>query len=184
MGRADDDERLSEVLEWLTDRGFGVIVEEVGEAWECVLVPPQFPGGFVDAGEGATPLEAAEDARRKVAASRGEGITYEVTGRLEGQVGVSASIETEVVRAGGARAGGIPPTEVFGEAPPEVRESLEPMAVEYGWFIGAVTEPDGAIRWFVFDRDRETLLKHGVSLTWDDARLEMIAELYPPSGER
>jgi hypothetical protein len=58
---------------------------------------------------------------------------------------------------------------------------LDEIAGEFGWNIGFAEEPDGSIRWFVFDRDRVTLLKQGLAPTWDDARLAIIEELYPPS---
>jgi len=68
--------------------------------------------------------------------------------------------------------------------PPEVREPLEKIiAMEYGWLIGASIEPDGSVAWIVLDREGKEVLKSGIADTWDDARLAMVEDLYPPSGE-
>ena len=49
------------------------------------------------------------------------------------------------------------------EMPPEIREPLKKVAMEFGWYIGGVEEPAGSIRWFVFDREG-LLLKTDVAV--------------------
>jgi hypothetical protein len=92
---------------------------------------------------------------------------------------LSRTREDEALPLDGTKA--VPP-EV--ELPPDIREPLERLAGDYGWSINFVNEPDGSIHWFVFDRDKGALLKDGNAPTWDDARLAVIEDLYPPSGER
>jgi hypothetical protein len=67
-------------------------------------------------------------------------------------------------------------------APPEVREGVE-RAMEFGWVVGGVREPDGTLRWVITDLKQETILRTGVADTWDDALVELL-DFLPPSGER
>lgn len=67
--------------------------------------------------------------------------------------------------------------------PADVREPLEKIAMEYGWLIGGRNEPDGSKSWVVLDSEGGTVLKSGVADSWDDARIAMIEDLYPPSEE-
>jgi len=47
---------------------------------------------------------------------------------------------------------------------------------------GFTREPDGSFTWGVFSTEGKHL-QHGVSDSWDDARLAMIENVYPPSDE-
>ena len=47
---------------------------------------------------------------------------------------------------------------------------------------GSPREPDGSFSFGVYAANGE-LLQHGVAETWDDARLAMIENVYPPAPE-
>jgi hypothetical protein len=51
-------------------------------------------------------------------------------------------------------------------------------AVEFRW----TQEPDGGYSWALYSPD-QLRLQHGFAATWDDARLAMIENLFPPSSE-
>jgi hypothetical protein len=59
---------------------------------------------------------------------------------------------------------------------------LQKKAFEQGVALGFTPEPDGSYSWGVYAMTGE-LLQHGVADSWDDARLAMIENLYPSSGE-
>jgi hypothetical protein len=60
---------------------------------------------------------------------------------------------------------------------------LQHRAFEHHVKLGFTREPDGSFSFGVYSLEGE-LLQHGVADTWDDARLGMIENLYPPSGEK
>jgi len=64
----------------------------------------------------------------------------------------------------------------------EWREERDRIRTDFGWELTAIAEPDGSFTWLVYSADDE-LLQSGNAPTWDDARLEMIENLYPPSPE-
>jgi hypothetical protein len=62
-------------------------------------------------------------------------------------------------------------------------EQMQKMAFEHRVRFGFTAEPDGSYSWGLFSEDGVPL-QQGVADTWDDARLAMIENLLPPSGER
>jgi hypothetical protein len=70
------------------------------------------------------------------------------------------------------------------DAPVEEWTELRDQAAEFGWFVAATREPDDSYSWAVWDARRGVRLQHGIAPTWDDARLAMIENLHPPSGEK
>jgi hypothetical protein len=68
------------------------------------------------------------------------------------------------------------------DVPAQQWADLQHRAFEHGVRIGFTQEPDRSYSWGVFSSD-DLLLQHGVAETWDDARLAMIENLYPPSSE-
>jgi len=186
MGDHEDRQR-QEIEEWFRERYITIEYVQVGdpavpEEWVALMIPDGNEGGLVEGGGGPTKLAAAQDAQAQYMARHGDNAVVYVK-----------------ITPGGAEASGFPPTEkielpsivhdrALGEltvsaVPAEVREPLEKVALEYGWYIGGVDEPDGSFRWFVIDREGKTLLKTGIADTWDDARLAIIEDLYPPSKE-
>lgn len=182
-----EEQQRREIEEWFRERDITLEYGKVGdpaiiEEWVALMIPVGHESGVVEGGGGPTKLAAARDAQERYTALHGDTAVVRVR-----------------ITPGGAEASGFPPTEkieplsivherALGEptvtaVPSEVREPLEKIAMEYGWYIGGVDEPDGSIRWFVFDREGATLLKSGVAANWDDARLALIEDLYPPSGE-
>jgi hypothetical protein len=195
MPQQDDDQHLREIEEWFREHEITLQCSEiVGDQepveWVALMIRD---GQNVGAGGvGVTKLAAAEDARRRYVLQHGMGREFVESGSLiaGASVGGSAataraeantpSVKIEVPRIDHERTLWEPTVSAI---PSEVREPLEQIAAEYGWYVSGVNEPDGSIRWFVFDRDRDTLFKSGIAKTWDDARLAMIEDLYPPSGE-
>jgi hypothetical protein len=59
---------------------------------------------------------------------------------------------------------------------------LQRKAFEHQATVAFTREPDGSFSYGVYSADGE-LLQHGVADTWDDARLGMIENLYPPGPE-
>jgi hypothetical protein len=71
--------------------------------------------------------------------------------------------------------------------PPDIaaeRERLTTIATDFGWHIGFAEEPDGSWFWLVLEAATDEPIKSGTASTWDDARIALIEELMPPSGER
>jgi len=61
---------------------------------------------------------------------------------------------------------------------------LQHQAYEHGVRLAYTQEPDGGYSWALISLDGETVMQQGTAPTWDDARLAMIENLYPPSGEQ
>jgi hypothetical protein len=68
------------------------------------------------------------------------------------------------------------------DVPSDEWHDLQARAFEHGVRFGFTPEPDGSFSWGVLSREGE-LLQHGVADTWDDARLAMIENVFPPSSE-
>lgn len=64
----------------------------------------------------------------------------------------------------------------------EFRTLREKVKMDFGWRLAFSPEPDGSYSWAVLSDDG-TSLQSGVASSWDDARLAVIADLYPPSSE-
>ena len=149
MNKHDDERRLAEIEAWFRNRAITLwFSQSVGDRepveWVALMIPDEHKVGAASGGVGVTKLAAAEDAQaRELFVSSGGG-TVEGVAKPSG--------------------------ENVHELPPEVREPLDRVASAYGWSIAFVDEPDGSIHWFVFDIDR-TLVNHGVSATWEGARL-------------
>lgn len=68
-------------------------------------------------------------------------------------------------------------------APTEEVAALRAKAFDFGYFLAFGVEPDGSFTGASFAQDG-TPLQSGVADSWDDARLAIISDLFPPSGER
>jgi hypothetical protein len=68
------------------------------------------------------------------------------------------------------------------DVPPDEWHDLQETAFEHGVRLAFTKEPDGSFSWGVYSLDGD-LLQYGIAETWDDARLAMIENVYPPSGE-
>jgi hypothetical protein len=116
------------------------------------------------------------------------GVTLSST---EGQVPIGPSIEAIVEWAGrqpwanrtrqDESAPGHQLADVL-DVPTDEWSDLQDRAFEHGVRLGFTKEPDGSFSWGLFSSD-DKLLQHGVADNWDDARLAMIENLHPPSGE-
>jgi hypothetical protein len=60
---------------------------------------------------------------------------------------------------------------------------LQSRAFENHVRLAFTMEPDGSVSWGLYSDD-DVLMQHGVADTWDDARLAMIENLHPSSGEK
>ncbi len=67
--------------------------------------------------------------------------------------------------------------------PLESLSELRERALEQGVLLSWVREPDGSYSWAMTATDGLPL-QSGTAGTWDDARLEMIGNLYPRSDEQ
>jgi hypothetical protein len=149
VNERDDERRLAEIEAWFRSRAMTLwFSQSVGDRepaeWVALMIPDEHKVGVASGGVGVTKLAAAEDAQARELFLHGGSGTFEGVAKPSG--------------------------EDVHELPPEVREPLDRVASSYGWSIAFVDEPDGSIHWFVFDIDR-ALVNHGVSATWDDARL-------------
>jgi hypothetical protein len=177
---------VEEIKRWFEERGIDLFFDRQGDEWIAPLIRRDQPLGAAEYGVGNTQREAAEDARSKFEAFRGPSV-FEKTGFLG--AGATLKGSAEVVSGVGA----IPSGEEFGvpevkaeglESVPEVIwRGLEEIAAEFGWSIGFTPEPDGSFFWFVCARETGELLQHGRADSWEDAKIESILNLYPPSEE-
>jgi len=196
MPEQDNDKPLHEIEQWFRERQITLSYTEIvgdREPREWVALMLREGQDVGAGGVGVTKLAAAEDAQKRYGQEHGLGKEFAKSGSLTAGVTVGAS-------SAGARGEAPQPTvkiepmhlvhkrgleePTVSEIPPEVQEPLDQVAAEYGWRIGFANEPDGSIRWFVIDLEGETLLKSGIASSWDDARLAVIEDLHPPSGER
>lgn len=201
---AGEESQRREIEAWFRERRVTLeyhIVGDEGDVWDCVamMVPDDYVG-VIEGGGGSTKLAAAADAQERYRAKHGEAIVQTVT---PGGAIAGGNAPTEIVGGAGGisseetvgtpsvtqieppslvreRAVGVPTVEVI---PESVRAPLERIAGEFGWYFTYVLEPDGGFRWFLFERDGDTLLKTGVADGWDDALLATVEGLQPPSGE-
>lgn len=70
----------------------------------------------------------------------------------------------------------------YSRIPEDERKRLSKFT-DFGWHIGFSQEPDRAIFWAVADENGE-ILKTGVADEWQDALIECVMDLVPPSGEK
>lgn len=105
----------------------------------------------------------------------------------EGQVPFGPSVEAMVEWAGRqswANKEAAPPESAeLLDAPADEWAELQRQAFEHHVRLGFTKEPDGGYSWGLYSSDGD-LLQHGLANTWDDARLAMIENLHPPSGEK
>ena len=73
--------------------------------------------------------------------------------------------------------------EVAFQVPVAQWTDLRARAAQFGWLIACTREPDGSYSWEVSDAARGERMQAGFSDTWDNARLDMIENLHPPSDE-
>jgi hypothetical protein len=66
--------------------------------------------------------------------------------------------------------------------PAEEVARLRATALDFGFLLGFAFEPDGGFMWASFALDGSPL-QSGVADSWDDARLEVVSDLFPPSRE-
>jgi hypothetical protein len=72
------------------------------------------------------------------------------------------------------------------EITPEIeanRQRLTEIATDFGWNIGFAEEPDGSWFWLVADAKTGEPIKSGTASTWQDALIECVEDLVPPSDE-
>lgn len=151
--------KLREIEQWFRERGITLEYFEVGDdeihEWVALMVPDGHKAGLVDGGGGPTKLAAAEDARARVLGLRpydlykaGDSLTVIIDETVQSPPAIATATApppTPQVMPEGIRS-----EEAVGEPtvtamPPEVREPLEKIAAEYGWYVGGVAEPDGSI---------------------------------------
>jgi hypothetical protein len=68
---------------------------------------------------------------------------------------------------------------------PALREEVARLGA-YGWTVAFVDEPDQTRSWFVLNMDGSTILQQGRTSPgedWQDAVLDAVSNLYPPSPE-
>jgi hypothetical protein len=162
----DESRQVEEIQQWFSDRGIDLWFDQVGTGWFALMIPEGTRVGAADAGHGASRLEAAKDAKARKEA--GEAAANPETQSERGSVaetvenvGEAGQVVDEVVR----------------------REELEARLADFGWRLAYALEPDGTFRWFVRDDQTGEVLQWGTSQGWDDARLDSIENLYPPSDE-
>ena len=163
--------RLREIREWFDDRGFDLVTDMSGDRWVCAVLRKDVRVGVGDvAGEGATPLEAAEAALAK----------YE--GREDGRDAQIVGVPAE------ATAEGVPGTvyvdedTVVGVGLPFSEEATE-RAVDYGWRLGFIDEPDGSVLGVMMAWEDGEVLKTSRGRDFQDAYLGLGADTQPPSEE-
>jgi hypothetical protein len=189
-----EQEREQQLHDWFAQRGFDLYFDRLGETeWFALALPHGTRVGAAAGEHGATKIEAAERLQatldRGTTATIGTATETDTAMPLSVQGGVSAKAQlsgtVEVTTIGQeARA----PEKILDAlgAPVDVPEALKTRlasrAGEFGWAIGFAREPDGSLMWAVFDKDNNPL-KSGVADNWDDAKLNAIEDLYPPSPE-
>lgn len=68
------------------------------------------------------------------------------------------------------------------DVPVEEWAELQTKAFEHHVVVAFTREPDGGYSWGLYSMQKE-LMQSGMADTWDDARLAVIENLYPPSTE-
>jgi hypothetical protein len=63
------------------------------------------------------------------------------------------------------------------------RERLALIATDFGWHFGFAQEPDGSWFWLVVDAETDEPIKSGTAPTWQDALIDCVKDLAPPSAE-
>ena len=204
---ASDEIALSAVLYWFSKLGLSIAFEQVDGGWRAVIVPKEPKRlDFTLHGKGRTKLEAAEDAWRRWESGERPVITTlrlrQVTetniamplGRSKSQrlgqaietdhampikaVGGSATAPSVPVPSGGARAGGLAPTESI-----EVPEPVVKKLTEYGWAILFGQESDGRVRGYLCDLKTLGIIKSEVGDDLQDSFLSLGIDLTAPSEE-
>lgn len=149
------------------------------------MLPKQQRIGAADYGVGPTRLAAARDARDRHERGHPEsamvveiGTAFETNEALPitPKLGSTEETLTDVSAAFEL------PWESLG-VPKDKAARIEEVATAFGWYIGFHAEPDGGFTWVVYDRSTDEVLQHGQAADWDDAKLEVILNLYPPSDE-
>jgi hypothetical protein len=141
---------------------------------------PQVEVGIVESGFGSTRLEAALDSKARQVINEGGAAWIRDEGGeaviSEFGTHISADVHSgsETLAEGGTTL----------EVPREIEEKASRAATRFGWEIGFADEPDGSFTWFVFDRETDEILQRGKADNWDDAKLNSILDLQPPSSER
>jgi hypothetical protein len=112
------------------------------------------------------------------------GVTLSST---EGQVPYGPTVEAVVEWAAKqpwANQGAPPNLAGALDVPKDEWADLQHRAYEHGVRLVYTQEPDGGFSWALISLDGNTVMQQGTADNWDDARLDMISNLYPPSRER
>jgi hypothetical protein len=174
--------RLRELEAWFDSHGLALdFVQQKGGSWFALVSMKDQRVGSGVVGAGSTRVEAAEDAaRRSKPLDDSQDVTV-VAATAEAHA--TATPGTVVISPSGIPSGeavGTPGIDGFDEA---AREKLETVATDFGWLIRFAKEPDGGFFWLVLDGTTGETIKGGSADTWDDARLAVIEDIYPPSDE-
>jgi hypothetical protein len=162
---------------WTQLRCGSVVVRELPtQDWLVSWYPnegdPNYPGFTISLAEkgvaGDSPQQAVEWAK-----------SQEWTRYCEGDAGVVVGVGVP-----SAEEVYLPAAAKELDVPAEEWTVLREKAAEFGWLIAATHEPDGRYSWAVYDSQRSELMQSGTADDWDEARLSMIENLYPPSGEK
>jgi len=166
---------IDEIKKWFAEKGYNLVTHEFAGEWRAPYMRTDVPVGTAAYGSGDSELAAARDARARFEVELAHGAwrkpDIEDSGALLMSVTASGvarvSAELSVTPA---------PEKPIGE---ETIRTLE----GFGWRLWFEPDPDGQLRWFVFDVDTEEILTSGVGYDFDDAILDLAAQIRPPSDE-
>ncbi|MGZ4416121.1 MAG: hypothetical protein ACXVRZ_17350 [Gaiellaceae bacterium] len=181
-----DDRELAEIIEWFSARGYQLVVHEVAGAWRAPFVLKGVHVGVGTFGSGATPLEAAQDAKRqfeRLEPPRDPRRTrsFFITPAL---IESRAEVSARVIRAGDTdlESSTEPLTPDEKQITAAFPESVLQTITRFDWKVVLEEEPDGSVTGVLQDKDG-AFLKMSKGTDFHDAVLELFADTYPPSQE-
>ena len=180
----DEQDRLAQIEQWFGDQGFDLFFDEApgGRGWLALVTARETRIGNGVMADGATKLDAAEavlqwakdgDVPGVIVADSVGNVTIHpptATGTAESPLDHVLHIADEVT--------------VTDEIPVDTqREELADKLATFGWRIQFAEKPGGGYLIFVLDADTHEPIQTAEAEDWDDARLESIMRLLPPSRE-
>lgn len=171
------EERIQEIRVWFEERGYELFWHEHAGAWRAPYIPQGHRIGSADYGSGTTALEAVEDAKRRFEAGQPKTHVVEMTGTVGAKATLSGSavIKTDSDSA-----------EVVDSAQvnlPSIDEKIATEQLGFGWRIWFEPEPDGTFTAVAGDYDTGEVMRMSKGDSYEDALLELGADLRPPSDE-